>query len=254
MRSWWKRMTFMAAVAALSSCGGGGSGGASSTSASGGPAGATTEFPLDSAFKAMLVAGVTKTWTVSGSQCGTASEHDGPSGAASGTFGGNTAIASYSESINATLADCSTAAPFTAAAPAAATDLLYLGSTPELNYWKVGTTSATPTYGEFLVTYQAPVVYVGTTGGLGREDWYLGSSAGGTADGHTDFSFSVSADGSSNSSAIVDLISKRYDASNALLYTNQAYYRIAATGPLVPIKIDVQYSAASGSTDHLIFQ
>jgi hypothetical protein len=245
-------MACLAMVAVVSSCGGGGGGG-SSASSSGGSAGATTEFPLDRAYKAMLVSGVTKNWAVSGSKCGTAAETDGPSGAATGTYGGNAASASYSESLSTHLNDCASGS-FVNSTSA---DVLYLGDTPESNYWKVGTTIAATNYGEFPTAYQAPVVYVGLSGSLGTENWFLGTTNSGTADGHTYFHFAVAADGASSSTAIVDLYSERYDAMSPtaqLLYTEHRYYRIAATGPLVPTKIDIQYSAASGSTDHLIFQ
>jgi hypothetical protein len=201
----------------------------------------------------MLDAGVNMTWHVTGTKCGTATEHDGPSAAAGGTYGGNAAIRRYDESITTTLIDCTSLAPVTSTAPATETDVLYLGATPESNYWKVGTTISTTNYGEIPTPSQAPIVYVGISGPLGTENWYSGTSNLDPVDGRTDFRFSVAADGSSNSSAIVDLISKRYDSTSALLYTEHRYYRISASGPLVPTKIEIQYATGPGSPDDLVF-
>jgi hypothetical protein len=49
--------------------------------------------------------------------------------------------------------------------------------------------------------------------------------------------------------AIANLISKKYNASNVLTSTEQDRYRIAADGSLTLISIDIQY--ANGSTTHL---
>jgi hypothetical protein len=262
MRFFWKQIASIVTAVALSSCGGGGSGGGSSGSSSG-PVGSTTEFSFDSAYKAMVDAGVNKSWTVSGDRCGTATETDANAISATGTFGGYAATMSYTQKLDSSsVTICGGgggAAPITSPQDLTAVgDTLFVGATPESNYWRVGGTSATPTYGEFDGTYQAPTVYVGLSDiNLGKEYWYLDTHVNPVnKDGYTVLTLSISADGTSASTAIVDLISKRYDASATpkLLNTVQRFYRISASGPLVPIKIDIQYAAASGSTQHLILQ
>ena len=51
--------------------------------------------------------------------------------------------------------------------------------------------------------------------------------------------------------AIVNLISKGYNTSNQLLFTQQSRLRISASGALTAVSIDVQYSTTS--TNHLVY-
>jgi len=89
---------------------------------------------------------------------------------------------------------------------------------------------------------------VGGTAVLGTETLYTDSTKS-TPNGRVDLSYVVEAD--TATTAIINLISKNYNASGTLTATEQNRYRINATGTLTPTVFDIQYS--NGSTTHLIF-
>jgi hypothetical protein len=69
-----------------------------------------------------------------------------------------------------------------------------------------------------------------------------------TSTGSRVISYVVESD--TSTTAIVNLISKSYDTSNRLLFTQQSRYRIGASGPLTPISIEIQ-STQDGSSGAL---
>jgi hypothetical protein len=92
-------------------------------------------------------------------------------------------------------------------------------------------------------------VTVGSTGTIGMSNNYS-SSAKTTLLGQTAISYVVEPD--TVTTAIVNLITRTTDAAGHLTSTEQDRHRIAATGPAVPVSIDIQY--AYTSTTHLVLQ
>lgn len=217
------------ACAGLVGCGGGGGGTTAAVVT-------TVAFPLKSAFTASTAAGFSKNFTVSGTCSGTASVTR--SAAAGGaTFEGSAALSAVS-TVTSNYSNCTPAS-------SASSSTGYFDS----NYVPLGFSSASE-YGVFATPPNIPTtVSVGSTALLGSENIYTNSTKS-TLSGRSDFSFVVEAD--TASTAIVNLISKRYNTSNQLLYTEQTRYRIAATGPLTPVSIDIQF--ATTSTTRLVLQ
>jgi hypothetical protein len=95
-------------------------------------------------------------------------------------------------------------------------------------------------YGAYLTPPTIPAsVHVGDTGITGTENLYADSSEL-VSNGHIDGSYFVLAD--TETSAIIYLIGKQYDASNALNSTEQDLWRITAAGVLTPINTTIQYT------------
>jgi hypothetical protein len=92
-------------------------------------------------------------------------------------------------------------------------------------------------------------VTVGSTGTIGTENLYTNSTKS-IAAGTQVLSYVIETD--TANTAIVNLIIRSFNTSNALTLTQQHRYRIAVTGPLTYISIDIQ--AANGSTTHLVYQ
>lgn len=221
------------AASLLVGCGGGGGGGGSS-----GPVVSTLTFPVKSADAALTASGYTKTWTISGTCSGSAT--DTTSAAAGGaTFNGVSGLLSATNVVVFNFTNC-TLTPITSTAT----------QYWDTNYVPVGINVSGGTYSVFLTPPTIPVsATVGATGVIGTITRYTDSIKA-TLAGHADLSYVVEPD--TANTAIINLIMKEYNASNTLTATQQSRYRIAATGPLVPVSIDVQLS--NGSTTHLVFQ
>ena len=120
----------------------------------------------------------------------------------------------------------------------------------DTNYVPLGYNAIGGNYGVYLTPPVFPIsVIVGSTGIVGTLTFYTDSTKT-TPAGRQDVSYVVEAD--TASTAIINFISKIYNASSVLTSTEQDRYRIAATGPLTFVSIDTQ--SANGSTTHLIFQ
>jgi len=91
-------------------------------------------------------------------------------------------------------------------------------------------------------------VAVGNTAQFAVADVYT-SNTKATRIGTTNISYVIEAD--SATTAIVNVIAKRYNTSSQLLFTQQTRYRINASGQLTALSKDVQYSTTS--TAHLLW-
>ena len=89
---------------------------------------------------------------------------------------------------------------------------------------------------------------VGSTGVVANLTVYTDSTKA-VVSGQRQLSYVVEAD--TSTTAIVNLITRSYNASNQLLFTQQSRFRIGATGPVTAVSIDVQYSTTS--TNRLVY-
>jgi len=220
------------ASALLTACGGGGGGGAATPT---GPVASTLSFPLQSARNTLIANGLTKTFTVSGTCSGTGSKTSAPAATAA-TFEGIAALSAVG-TITMSLSNCTPAST-------AQTSTFYFDS----SYVSLGFNSVGVNYGVYLTPPIIPTsVTVGGTAIVGTETLYTDSTKA-TGNGRIDSSYVVEAD--TSTTAIVNLISKIYNAGGTLTATEQDRYRISAVGALTPISADIQY--ANGSSTHLI--
>lgn len=221
-------MLFSIAVVA---CGGGG--GSSSPT---GPVSSTLSFPLQSAYTTLIANGASKTFTISG-DCGGSGTKTAAAATTSATFEGVTGFSAVG-----TLTTSS-------AAPCAASSATSFTSYYDTNYIPLGFNSVGVNYGVYLTAPVFPTsVIVGNTGIIGTVTLYTDSTKT-VGNGRGDLSYVIEPD--TASTAIVNVISKLYNATPALIATEQNRFRIATTGALVPISTDIQY--ATISTVHLIF-
>jgi hypothetical protein len=120
----------------------------------------------------------------------------------------------------------------------------------DTNFLPLGFEEQGGDYGVLLVPPIIPdSVMVGDVGIFGTITLYTDSTKA-FGNGRHDWSFVVEPD--TATTAIVNLISKGYDASSQLLYTEQDRYRITSTGALTLISVDVQF--APPFTAHLVFR
>ncbi len=216
-------------TAGLSGCAGG--------SGDNSPAGvvpSTLQFPLQSAFKSLVANGYSKSFSVTGTCIGTGNKTAAATTTA--TFE-SVPVFSAVETMTATLDKCTPSS-------IAQTFTSYYDS----NYFPLGFNSVGVNYGVYLTAPIIPLsVTVGGTAIVGTVSLYTDSTKG-TSNGKEDLSYVVEAE--TANTAIVNLISKIYNSSNQLTSTEQDRFRIATTGPLVPISADIQYS--NGSSTHLV--
>lgn len=216
----------------LAACGGGSEG----SSAVPQPAASTASFPLQSGYRTLVANGLSKSFSVSGTCSGSGNKSSSPANTAA-TFEG---VAGFSATSTLTLS-------YTNCTPASTTvtSTVYVDS----NYVPLGVNSIGVNYGVYLAPFVIPTsVTVGGTGTLGTQTLYTNSSKA-TLNGRVDQSYVIEAD--TSTTAIVNLISKLYNAAGTLTATQQDRYRITSTGTLTPTSIDIQ--AANGSTNHLVF-
>ena len=117
----------------------------------------------------------------------------------------------------------------------------------DTNYVSVGGVSGSGDYGVYLTPPIIPTsVAVGDSGTIGTETYYTDSSNS-MVSGTVVETYAVEAD--TSNTAIINVISKSYDAAGALNQTAQTRYRISAEGALTVISTDIQ---AAGSDVHLI--
>jgi hypothetical protein len=217
-------------AALLSACGGGGS---DSTPATGAVT-STLSFPLKSAYSALVANGYTKSYDVSGSCQGFATEITAaPTGGA--TFNGKLVPFSTALTLTINLTTC----------PKITTTVnAYYDS----DYTPLGFSSL-GVYGVYLPPPSIPTsIMVGDTGTIGTATNFTDSSKV-TPTGKTVVSYVVEPD--TASTAIVNLMFKTFDPSDILTSTEQDRYRISSAGALAPVSKDIQDFT---STTHLILQ
>ena len=217
-------------AALFSACGGGGS---DSTPATG-PVTSTLSFPLKSAYSTLVANGYTKSYDVSGSCKGFASEITAPATGGQ-TFEGVTVPWSTALTLTISLTTC-TPPSITATVTA-----YYDNDYTPLGFSSNGVHSV------YLPTPSIPPsIMVGDTGTIGTATNFTDSSKI-TRAGKTVVSYVVEPD--TASTAIVNLIFKTFDTSDNLTSTEQDRYRISATGALAPVSKDTLTA-----TTHLILQ
>jgi hypothetical protein len=240
-----KKSTFLAIAASatsifLTACGGGGSSAAPVTSIT--PVTPVTpaapSFALQAGYKARVASGSATNFSISGTCSGSATQSS--SAPTTATFEGVSAQA-VTSTMSLNFTNCTPTS-------AASTSVGYYDS----NYNPLGHSSQGVEYGKYLTIPTAlPVsVKVGDTAVFGTETIYSDSSKQ-TVKGQRALSYVIESDGTSNSTAIANLITKDFNAANQPLFTQQSRYRIATDGKLTALSIDVQYSTTS--TNHLLF-
>ena len=118
----------------------------------------------------------------------------------------------------------------------------------DTNYVPRGFSSIGVNYGVYLSAPFIPSsVMVGNTGTIGTETLYTNSTKT-VANGTDVSSFVVEPD--TATTAIINLISRNYNANGTLLSTEQDRYRINASGTLTQVSTDIQYSSTSST--HLV--
>ncbi len=218
----------------LGACGGGGGGTPALTE----PAAAALSFPLKTAFSSTVANGATRQLTVSGTCSGTANLTRAAA-VGGATFEGISGRLSAASTLTISLNNCTPAS-------IASTQTRYYDS----NYTPVGTNTVGGEYGVFLTAPTIPTTAkVGDTGTIGTMTLYANSTKT-VLTGQSVSSYVVEAD--TSTTAIVNFISKVYNASNVLTATEQDRYRVSSTGTPTLISIDIQ--GANGSTTHLVLQ
>jgi hypothetical protein len=218
----------IACASALAACGGGGSEHTMATVS-------TASFALHAAYFDHVSKGQTVNFTVSGTCDGTASMTDSAPSAT--TFEGANAVAT-TETLTVSLTNCTPSS-------LTATSTTYFDS----SYLPLGEVTASAEFGVCLTPATAlpESVKVGDTGSFATLTEYTDSSKT-VVSGTSVVSYVVEAD--TASTAVVNLVTRSYDASNALLTTQQSRYRIDSSGVLTLLSIDAQ--ASGGSTTHLV--
>jgi len=195
-----------------------------------------TSFPLQAGIRARVAGGSTDNFSISGTCAGTA------------TFTNGAAAASTFEGVSGFAAPTTVTVNFTNCTPA--TNALSGIGYVDGNYSPLGSSIPGVEYTKF-VSVPAPLpasVRVGDTAVYSAQTTYTDSTKSVTT-GERILSYVIEAD--TATTATVNLITKGYDTSNQLLFTQQTRYRIAGDGTLTIVSIDVQFSTTS--TNRLIY-
>ncbi|MFM6990817.1 MAG: hypothetical protein ACKOWD_05870 [Rhodoferax sp.] len=213
----------------LTACGGGGGGGTPP------PVSSTLSFPMLSGYRALVANGASHNFTISGTCTGSGNHTVGAANIPT-TFEGSYALSGASTwTMNLTACSVSSLA---------STATTYYDS----NYQPRGFYSVGNNYGVYLTAPTIPAtVMVGNTGTIGTEALYTNSSKT-VGNGTNVLSYVVEPD--TANTAIINLISRAYNAGGTLIATEQDRYRIDAAGNLTPVSADIQYSYTS--TTHLV--
>ena len=219
------KLLFVLISAALTACGGGGGGTVSSTNT----------FNLQSGYVALASTGWSKTFTITGTCSGTIAITQGA--ATTATNFESAAALSGNSVVTTTFSNCNPPS-------SAATETRYYDS----NYIPKGYSVQGGNYAVYASAPTLPTsVRVGDVGVIGTLNLYTNNTKS-TSAGRQDGSYVIEAD--TATTAIVNVISKYYNAAGTLTSTEQDRYRMAADGSLTAISLDIQY--ANGSTTHLI--
>jgi len=214
----------------ISACGGGGGGGAS------GPVTSINTFDIQAGWSRLISTGFTSTLNISGTCTGTFNLTEGAANSST-TFEGSPAISGNSV-VNMTLST-SGCTPSTTS-----TETRYYDS----NYKPLGYSVLGGSYGVWVTppTFSNSA-RVGDVVVVGTVNKYTDNTKS-TSAGKQENSYVIEPD--TATTAIANLITKNYNASNILTSTEQDKYRVAADGSLTLISIDIQYT--NGSTTHLV--
>lgn len=223
-------------AALLGACGG--SGGDAAPTAP--PAVVGPSFPLKSAYSALTATAFTKSFAVSGTCSGTASF--AKAAAVAGAVFQSTAGLSEASSLTLVLNGCT----------------IRTSSSLSYVYYDASYTPVGITYPGSYAAYLAPAsipasVVVGDVGTIGTANSYQDFTKS-VALGKDVLSYIVEGDSASTAdaaTAIVNLVTKHFDATNVLTSTTQVRYRIGANGALTLISIDIE--GASGARNSFIF-
>lgn len=214
-------------VLAIAGCGGGGSGGSNSTEVTT----STATFPLRSGYQAFLSQSEINNFSISGTCTGSATQTR--SAVKADTFEGIQGV-SNTTTLTGSYTNC-TPGSF------ASTSSSYY----DTNYKPIGAVTPGTDYVVYTTSSDLPTtVKVGDTAQFAEIDVYSSSTKQSKTGTRTQ-SYAVEAD--SNNTAIINLISKGYNASNQLLYTQQSRYRINSSGQLTAVSLDIQYSTTSNA-------
>lgn len=201
------------------------------------PVASTLSFPLFNGLKAFAVSGEARTFMISSGCSGTGSINTMPA-TTPATFGGVSGYASTTTTAWS-LSNC--------------TPATYSGTMIDYydtNYVPLGYDD-TASGGSYAVFQGTPIIpasiSVGGSGNIGTRTLYASSSKS-TVNGKEVLSYVVEPD--TAETAVVNLITKTYDASGNLILTTQDRYRIFASGAITRLSGDVQQSY--GSILHLI--
>ena len=223
-------LALSASLVLLAACGGGGD-----SSTASGPVTSTLSFPLQSGYRSLTANGSSNNFTVSGSCTGTGTRTVGAANTTT-TFEGATAL-SAANTLTMSLVGCTPSS-------SGATSTNYY----DTNYIPRGFSAVGVNYGVYLTAPTVPNnIMVGNTGTIGTQTLYTNSSK--TVSNGTDVSSYVIEPDTADT-AIINLISRIYNASGTLTSTEQDRYRINAAGTLTPVSADIQYS--NTSTTHLV--
>lgn len=247
------RLIILPFIASLASCGGGGGGGAAPTQ---------VVLPLQSAYQALIANGFAKTFTVQSTSvistpingvtqvinvsC-TGSGNDGATPAnVAATFEGKAALSAV-RTMGVTITNCTGSAPLpggTATVSQSVISAMTVSATlyVDSSYAPLGFNSAGNQYGVTTAPVLIPAtVTVGATGSIGTQNLYTDSSKSVGA-GKDVLSYVIEPD--TANTAIVNLITKSYDTLGQLVLTQQERFRLANTGALTPVSVDLQDVAA----------
>jgi hypothetical protein len=219
----------------LSGCGGG-----DATPTNGGTIPATaiasTNFPLLNAYKSRVNSGATDSFSVSGTCSGSATLVSGA--ASTGTFEGVAGL-NAGQTFSANFTNCTPTS-------SAVTSTNYYDS----SYAPLGSIIPNTEYSRYQALPQGipSTVKVGDTAVLATLDVYTNSTKA-VKTGQRVVSYVVEQD--TSNSVFVTLITRSFNTSNQLLFTQQSKYRLSDVGTLTIVSIDVQYSTTS--TNRLIY-
>jgi len=199
---------------------------------------AVSTFALQAGYKTRIASGSATNFSISGTCTG--SSNISSSSPGTGTFEGATAL-TVTSTESLTFTNCTPTS-------AAHTSISYYDS----SYNPLGHSSIGVEYGKFLTIPSAlpTSVKIGDTAVFGTETIYSDSTKQVTK-GQRSRSYVIEADGASGSTAIVNLITKDFNLSNQLLFTQQSRFRMATDGKLTALSIDVQ--ASTTSTNHFLY-
>lgn len=241
------KLAGVVSIALLAACGGGGSSPATTTPA----VKVVTDFPLLTGYKKRVANGFVASYVASADCHGFAiKKQEVPT--AQVTFENAPALPASGFTL-ISFSDCTPATSQSVYSNYYDSNYNLLGHS--LSSYDEVTKITTPLeYGTFP-TAPSPLptsVKVGDTAAYGTETIYLDSSKNTTL-GYDFLSYLIETDAPSTSTAIVNLITERYDtlAKTNLLFKQQTRFRIGEDGTLTDVSIDTQYSTTS--TAHLVF-
>lgn len=220
---------FILAVS-VASCGGGGA--STGYSATGNPTAVSTlSFPLQKGLRGLSEFSRSTDYLISGTCDGFYSASNGD--AVPSSFEGRTALA-VTSTISLSFYNCTPASSIS-------TGTSYF----DADFNPLGIRDANGEYGVFAAPVMVPAtVMVGDSGSLGVMQLYRDSTKT-TLNGWEVMTYVVEANDAD--SAVLDLITKSYDANNVLMLTSHDRYRIVASGAMIPLS-----SAITTSTINLL--